>query len=151
MVAGNSLDDAEFSKLDEEPVIHINKISSIPKKLTSLSLEPKKLEFDVISESKEKFEVGEITHEYLKFINAHVMIRLHQIEQSLQRLEDRQLQHEEIKNKQNEKTSDKDSESDIVVKKELESLIKKYGIQDLTYAIDEISSKRILRNNNKKE
>ena len=149
MAAGNSLNDTEFSKLEDEPVIHINKISKIPKKLTSLALEPKESEFSMISESKEKLQVGEITHDYLKFLNTHVMLRLHQIEKSLERLEEKQLEQEKTKNRDKEITLDNDSESDTIVKEELESLIKKYGMKDLTHTIDEISSKRILRDNKK--
>lgn len=145
MVAGNSLKDTEFSKLDEEPIIHINRISKIPKKLTDLPIKSSESEFEIISESKEKLNVGEITHEYLKFINSHIMIRLHQIEKSLERLEEKQVRQEKTQ-LQNKETTDKDSESDVIVKEELESLIKKYGMKELTHTIDEISSKRILRN-----
>ena len=145
MVAGNGLKDTEFSKLDEEPVIHINRISKIPKKLTELPIKSSESEFETISKSREGLDVGEITHEYLKFINSHIMIRLHQIEKSLERLEEKQVEQEKSQI-QNDETADKDSESDVIVKEELEFLIKKYGMKDLTHAIDEISSKRILKN-----
>jgi len=138
MAAENSLKDTEFSKLDEEPILQIRKVSPDSKSTDyEMNFEPK-AEWGKIT--------GEITHECLKFINAHVIVRLDQIEKSIERLEEKQL---EVFESKNEKNIDNDIESDKIVKEELESLIKKYGMKDLTYAIDSISSNRILRKNTK--
>ncbi len=133
MAAENRLKDTEFSKLDENPIIQITKVSPDSKSLDhEMSFEPK-VKWDKI--------VGEITHEYLKFINSSIVVRLDQIEKSMERLEKKQWKVFESKKKKN---ADNDTESDKVVKEELESLIKKYGMKDLTYAIDSISSNRSL-------
>ncbi len=92
--------------------------------------------------------VGEITHEYLKFINSRIVVRLDQIEKSVEHLEKKQLKVSGSKKKKN---VDIDTESDKVVKEELESLIKKYGMKDLTYAINSISSNRSLTKKTKQK
>ncbi len=140
MAAENSLKNTEFSQLDEDPILRITKVSPDSKPLESeMSLEPK-INWDKI--------VGEITHEYLKFINSRIVVRLDQFEKSIERLEEKQWKIFESKN---EKSIDNDTESDKVVKEELESLIKKYGMKDLTCAIDSISSNRSLTKNIKQK
>jgi len=140
MAAENSLKDTEFSKLDEEPILQIRKVSPDSKPLDhEMSLEPK-VNLDKI--------VGEVTHEYLKFIDSRIVMRIDQIEKSVEHLEEKQWKTFESKN---EKNIDNDTESDKVVKEELESLIKKYGMKDLTYAIDSISSNRSLTKNTKQK
>lgn len=140
MAAENRLKDTEFSKLDEEPIIQITKVSPDSKPLEhEMSFEPK-VNWDKI--------VGEITHEYLKFIDSRIVMRLDQMEKTIEHLEEKQL---EIFESKNEKNIDNDIESDEVVKEELESLIKKYGMKDLTYAIDSITSNRSLTKNSKQK
>ena len=140
MAAENRLKDTEFSKLDEDPIIQITKVSPDSKPLEpEMSFEPK-VNWDKI--------VGEITHEYLKFIDSRIVMRLDQMEKTIEHLEEKQL---EIFESKNEKNIDNDIESDEVVKEELESLIKKYGMKDLTYAIDSISSNRSLTKNTKQK
>jgi len=140
MAAENRLKDTEFSKLDEDPIIQITKVSPDSKSPDhEMSFEPK-VNWDKI--------VGEITHEYLKFIDSRIVMRLDQMENSIERLKEKQL---EVFESKNEKNTDNDTESDEVVKEELESLIKKYGMKDLTYAIDSISSNRSLTKNTKQK
>ena len=140
MAAENRLKDTEFSKLDEDPIIQITKVSPDSKPLEhEMNYEPK-VNWDKI--------VGEITHEYLKFIDSRIVMRLDQMEKTIEHLEEKQL---EIFESKNEKNIDNDIESDEVVKEELESLIKKYGMKDLTYAIDSISSNRSLTKNTKQK
>jgi len=140
MAAENRLKDTEFSRLDEDPIIQITKVSPDSKPLEhEMNYEPK-VNWDKI--------VGEITHEYLKFIDSRIVMRLDQIEKSIERLKEKQL---EVFESKNEKNIDNDTESDEVVKEELESLIKKYGMKDLTYAIDSISSNRSLTENTKQK
>ena len=140
MAAENRLKDTEFSRLDEDPIIQITKVSPDSKPLEhEMNYEPK-VNWDKI--------VGEITHEYLKFIDSRIVMRLDQMEKTIEHLEEKQL---EIFESKNEKNIDNDIESDEVVKEELESLIKKYGMKDLTYAIDSISSNRSLTKNTKQK
>ncbi len=58
-------------------------------------------------------------------------------------LQEKEWQLNEINKKSSNETdnSEKDSEYDKIVKEELEILIKKFGIKDLTYAIDIITAK----------
>ena len=133
MAAENSLKDTEFSKLDEGPIIQTSKTS--PDSKTSEN------EMSFESDTKWGELASEITNEHLKFINSQIMVRFHKIEKSIERLEEKQWKILESKKEQ---TIDIDTESDKVVKEELESLIKKYGMKDLTYAIDSISSNRSL-------
>lgn len=140
MAAENRLKDTEFSRLDEDPIIQITKVSPDSKPLEhEMNYEPK-VNWDKI--------VGEITHEYLKFIDSRIVMRLDQMEKTIEHLEEKQL---EIFESKNEKNIDNDIESDEVVKEELESLIKKYGMKDLTYAIDSITSNRSLTKNSKQK
>jgi len=140
MAAENRLKDTEFSKLDEDPILQITKVSPDSKSSEhEMSFEPE-IKWDKI--------VGEITHEYLKFINSRIVMRLDQIETSVERLEKKQWKVSGSKKKKN---VDINTESDKVVKEELESLIKKYGMKDLTYAIDSISSNRSLTNKTKQK
>ncbi len=140
MAAENRLKDTEFSRLDEDPIIQITKVSPDSKPLEhEMNYEPK-VNWDKI--------VGEITHEYLKFIDSRIVIRLDQVEKSIERLKEKQL---EVFESKNEKNIDNGTESNEVVKEELESLIKKYGMKDLTYAIDSISSNRSLTENTKQK
>ena len=76
------------------------------------------------------------------------MVRLNKIEKSVESLEEK---HWKLFESKNEKVTDNDNESDKIVKEELESLIKKYGMKDLTHAIDSISSNRILTKNTKQK
>ena len=140
MAAENRLKDTEFSKLDEDPIIQITKVSP----------DSKSPDHEMSFESKVNWDkiVGEITHEYLKFIDSRIVMRLDQMEKSIERLKEKQL---EVFESKNEKNTDNDTESDEVVKEELESLIKKYGMKDLTYAIDSISSNRSLTKNTKQK
>jgi len=133
MAAENSLKDTEFSKLDDEPILQTSKTS--PDSKTSDN------EMSFVSDNKWEEIASEITNEHLKFINSQIMVRFHKIEKSIERLEEKQWKVLESKKEQ---TIDSDTESDKVVKQELESLIKKYGIKDLTYALDSISSNRSL-------
>ncbi len=140
MAAENRLKDTEFSRLDEDPIIQITKVSPDSKPLEhEMNYEPK-VNWDKI--------VGEITHEYLKFIDSRIVMRLDQMEKSIERLKEKQL---EVFESKNEKNIDNDTESNEVVKEELESLIKKYGMKDLTYAIDSITSNRSLTKNTKQK
>jgi len=137
MAAENTFKDTEFSKLDANPILQITKVSPDSKSLEhEMSFEPE-VKWDKI--------VGEITHEYLKFINSRIEVRLDQIEKSIKRLEVKQRKVFESKN---EKNVDNGTESDKVVKEELESLLKKYGMRNLTKAIDHISSNRVLTKKN---
>ena len=198
----------EKNPLSENEILHISKIPSKPKFLNNVAVHAKTMGMDMDYEPKKQWsEVrGELTHQYLKFVNAHLMERLqqinkmiqlknefeHQIEvlqsndftnlvmfpdfsldelnqseiselkkyMSIQRdmaeskinyfknkiekaeeeIEEKDWQLSELTKKFGYNQNSHETESDKIVKEELESLIKKYGMKELTYAVDVITS-----------
>ena len=188
----------------ENEVIRISKEYPKPKILDNVTVQAKTKGLDMNFASRRKWgEVkGEVTHQYLKFVNAHLLERLEhinkmkEIKNSLdseiellqtnditnlmifpdipinelnqneitelseymklqkeiaeakidyyknkinsanEELQEREWQLQEIDKKQ----SKRETESEKIVKEELNSLLKKYGIKELTYAIDVITS-----------
>ena len=216
MSIGNSLNEqTEFSQLDDE-ILRVKKMPAIHDNLENIARNNFK---DVDSEENQSWEEEaprNMTHEYLKFVNAHLAERLNlvekldQIKNNLEReiellksdeltrlikipnisindlstneinevdtymklqrgltkskidyyknklenaeteLEENQIQINELDEKNLEDNYEQKSnisESDEMVKDELEFLIKKYGMKELTYAIDVITSSRMIRNN----
>ena len=215
MSVGNSLNkQSEITEFDDE-IIHVKKLPEIHDDFENIS--SNKLENVDSRDSNSWEEVSEnITHQYLKFVNAHLAERLNLVEKldkiknNLEReiellksdeltrmikipnLSIHELNSSEInevdtymklqqglskskvdyyKNKlENAKTELQEnnsqineldvknvpensiqkehiSESDAMVKDELGFLIKKYGMKELTYAIDVITSSKMIRNN----
>lgn len=208
----NSLDnDSEFSQLENDEIIHVKKMPrdrgfyEDDKKRQILELR------DISEEHLQNKAHDNVTHQYLKFVNAHLaeklnlVEKLYQIKNNLEKeiellksdeltdmitlpnmsinhlnsnevneidtfmklqrsltkskidyyknkLEDTETELEENQleiNKFNEKDPRDSviSESDKLVKDELEFLIKKYGMKELTYAIDVITSSKIIKEN----
>ena len=216
MSIGNSLNkQSELPELNDE-VIRVKKMPAIHDGLENIPTN--NFEEDTEIEENQSWEEipGNVTHQYLKFVNAHLAERLNlaekleQIKNNLEReiellksdeltrlikipnmsindlsaseinevdtymklqrgltkskvdyyknklenakteLEENQMQINELDEKNLESDNSQKvntSESDDMVKDELEFLIKKYGMKELTYAIDVITSSKMIRNN----
>ena len=216
MSIGNSLNEqSEFAEPEDE-LIHVKKLPRIHDDFENISLNNLDEEIDFGDNNSVEEKSGNITHQYLKFVNAHLAERLNLVEKldkiknnlereiellksdeltrmiKLPNLSINELSSNEInevdtymklqrglskskvdyyKNKlesaktelqeNNSQINELDvknvqdddikkehiSESDAMVKDELGFLIKKYGMKELTYAIDVITSSKMIRNN----
>ena len=207
-------DNSEFSQLDDE-IIHVKKIPT-NRNFYEASKKKQVLETNDTSEDSSQIDaLDNITHQYLKFVNAHLaeklnlVEKLYQIKNNLEKeiellksddltdmitlpnipinhlntseineidtfmklqrsltkskidyyknkLEDAETELQENEsqiNELDEKDSENNfqesvvSESNKLVKDELEFLIKKYGMKELTYAIDVITSSKLIKEN----
>ena len=216
MSIGNSLNEqSEFAEPEDE-LIHVKKLPRIHDDFENISLNNLDEEIDFGDNNSVEEKSGNVTHQYLKFVNAHLAERLNLVEKldkiknnlereiellksdeltrmiklpnlsinelssneinevdtymKLQRglskskvdyyknkLEsaktelqenNSQINELDIKNVQDDDIKKEHiSESDAMVKDELGFLIKKYGMKELTYAIDVITSSKMIRNN----
>ena len=194
----------KLENFKENEVIRISKEYPKPKILDNVTVQAKTKGLDMNFASRRKWgEVkGEVTHQYLKFVNAHLLERLehinkmkeiknsldseiellqtneitnlmifpdisinelnqneitelseymklqkeiaeskidyykNKIKSANEELQEKEWQLQEIDKKQ----SKTETEPERIVKEELNSLLKKYGIKELTYAIDVITS-----------
>ena len=186
----------EFSKTDDE-IIRVKKIPQNPESYKETQFSTMGFDLDFNPETPWGEIRGEITHQYLKFVNlyltqhATLLRRLlsikNNLEQEIQALECndltkliqitnipvnelsannikevekfmnlqpllRQSKNTLIHKKSNSINSqhhsdDEYSELDNLVKDELKFLIKKYGMKELTYAVDVITSSKLIRDN----
>ncbi len=73
---------SEFSEFDEDEIIHVKKLP--PKKDTDLKAKTLGFQMNFNPNSSWGEVRGEITHQYLKFVNAHVVERMNLIEKMIQ-------------------------------------------------------------------
>ena len=190
----------EFSEIDDE-LIHVRKIPPRFEHERETTAETIGFEMNYPPDTPWKDIRGNITHQYLKFVNAHLVGRINLIEKltliqdNIQReievlksndltrlikmtnlpigdLTSNEVSEIEkfmnlqpylgVQNNSNsqdetnqlklnrfecENSIDSSTELDDLVKDELQFLIKKYGMKELTYAVDVITSSKIIRNN----
>jgi len=157
---------SEFTELSKNEISHIQK--TIPKslRLESANIPVKTIEFGSNFDPKVSVDELEelISHQYFKFVNAHHKERsvtinhLKQIKNEIECLMEK-LQYNDLTNlvwisnmSINESTTlkkkyNKNLESDYIVKEELEFLIKKYGMKEITYVVDVITTSKSIKNN----
>jgi len=207
---------SEFSELGAGKVLHVKKIPS--KHNDSVNKQSKTIEHSMNIEENSSLDgiQVDLTNQYLKFVNDHLVERLNLVEKmidmkySLEReiellqsndltklirmpnmqinnlsineinevdtymklqreltkskidyyknkienveteFQEKQLEINDIERKHKSKSTLQENlftESDDIVKEELKSLIKKYGMKELTYAVDIITSSKIINNN----
>ena len=196
---------SEFSEIDDE-LIHVRKIPPRIEHERETRVKTLGFEMNYPPETPWKEIRGDITHQYLKFVNAHLVERINLIEK-LTSIQDNIRQEIDIlksndltrlikmtnlpigdltsneiseiekfmnlqpylgarnnsdasndskPNESNnfklnemalEESTNSSTELDNLVKDELEFLIKKYGMKELTYAVDIITSSKMIRNN----
>ncbi|MDX1533325.1 MAG: hypothetical protein R3230_03875 [Nitrosopumilaceae archaeon] len=188
---------SEFSEIDDE-LIHVRKIPPRIEHERETRVKTLGFEMNYPPETPWKEIRGDITHQYLKFVNAHLVERINLIEK-LTSIQDNIRQEIDIlksndltrlikmtnlpigdltsneiseiekfmnlqpylKERNNsdasndskpnemtlEESTNSSTELDNLVKDELEFLIKKYGMKELTYAVDIITSSKMIRNN----
>ena len=196
----HSEEKSEFSEFDEDEIIHVKKL---PPQEEDFDLKAKTAGFGMKFDPNTPWgEVrGEITHQYLKFVNAHIVERMNLIEKMVQmknnlqreidllqsndltqlvritdipikksdnnqvkeisnfmklqnsiidsrkNQDESELEDSKIQKFENEFSRNTSPELDNLVKEELEFLIKKYGMKELTYAVDVITSSKLIKNN----
>ncbi len=157
---------SEFTELSKNEISPIPK--TIPKSFNfeSANIPLETLEFGLNFDPKASWDRLEevMSHQYLKFINAHLKERLvtinhlKQIKNEIECLM-KKLQSNDLTNllwisnmsinesKTLQKKYNKNLESDNIVKEELEFLIKKYGMKEITYVVDVITTSKSIKNN----